>query len=227
MVCSRSRALGGHLGDQVAIVVRLEELERQVLELGLDAGHAESMRQRGVDLASLEGDAAPPLRRQVLERAHVVEPVGELDDDDSRVFRDREEQFPVVLDLLLRARPEGEARDLGESVYDAGDLAAELLGDVLRAHIGIFDDIVQERRRDGGAVEQLFRENEGDRDGVRHEVFARHSLLSPMRGRAEAKRPLDQIEIEAVGVPLEDGAQIRGQVGQRAGHSNPALAKLT
>ena len=86
---------------------------------------------------------------------------------------------------------------------------------------------MQERRRDGGAVEQLLRENERDRDGVGHEVFARHPLLSPVRGRAEAERPLDQIEIEPVGVPLEHGAQIRGQVGQRSGHNNPALAKLT
>ena len=219
-------ALGGHLRDQVAIVVRLEELERQVLELGLDAGHAEPVGQRRVDLAGLERDAAPPLRRQVLERAHVVQPVAELDDDDARVFRDRQQQLPVVLDLLLGARAEGEAGDLGQPVHDAGDLAAELPGDVLGADVGILDHVVQQRRGDGGAVEQLLRENERDRDGVGDEVFARHPLLSPMGGRAEAERPLDQIEIEAVGVPLEHGAQIRGQVGQRSGHSSPALAKL-
>ena len=101
MVCSRCRALGRHLRRQLAVVLGLEKLEREVLQLGLHAGHAEPVRQRRVDLARLERDAAPPLGRQVLERAHVVQPVAQLDDDDARVLRDRQQQLPVVLDLLL------------------------------------------------------------------------------------------------------------------------------
>ena len=59
-----------------------------------------------VDLARLERDAAPLVRPQVLERAHVVQAVGELDQDDARVLRHRQQQLAVVLDLLLGVRAE-------------------------------------------------------------------------------------------------------------------------
>src|SRR5437867_3587574 len=78
---------------QLFVVVRLEILERQILELRLHAGHAEAMRQRRVQLARLQRNALALLRRQRIERAHVVQPVGELDDDHARVPRDRHRQF--------------------------------------------------------------------------------------------------------------------------------------
>ena len=151
MVCSRAARLDGDLVHQVAVVVRLEELEREILQLGLDAGHAEPVRQRRVDLPGLRGDPRPPLGRQVLQRPHVVQPVAQLDDDDARVLGDREQQLPVVLDLLLGRAPEGEARDLGEPVHDARDLAAELAGDVLGADVRILHHVVEQRGGDGGA----------------------------------------------------------------------------
>jgi hypothetical protein len=42
---------------QLAVGLRLERLERQILELPLDAPDAEPLRQRGVDLERLAGDA--------------------------------------------------------------------------------------------------------------------------------------------------------------------------
>ena len=104
---------------------------------------------------------------------------------------------------------------------------AELPGDVLGADVGILHHVVQQRRGDGGAVEQLLGQNERDGDAVGDEILARHPLLAPMRGRAEAERPLDQIEIEAIGVPLEHRPEVGGEVGQGSGHSSPAVAKLT
>jgi hypothetical protein len=61
----------------------------------------------------------------VLQRAHVVQPVGQLDQDDARVLRHREQQLAVVLDLLLGVRPELHPRDLGDAVHHRGDLVAE------------------------------------------------------------------------------------------------------
>ena len=98
------RPLGRHLRRQVAVVLRLEELEGQVFQLRLHAGHAEPVRQRRVDLPGLQRDPLPPLGRQVLQRPHVVQPVGQLDDDDAGVLGDRQQQLAVVLDLLLGRR---------------------------------------------------------------------------------------------------------------------------
>ena len=219
--------LGVDLVDQLAVVVGLEELERQVLQLRLHARHAEAVRQRGVDLPGLEGDAAPALGRQVLQRPHVVQPVAQLDDDDPGVLGDGEQELAIVLRLLLRARAEGQAGDLGEPVHDPGDLAAELAGDVLGADVRVLDHVVQQRRRDRGAVEELLGEDQGHGDAVGDEILARHPLLAPVRGRAEAERPLDQIEVEAVGVTLEHRPEVGRDVRQGSGHSRPAVAKLT
>jgi hypothetical protein len=212
------RPLGGDLIDQVAIVLGLQELERQILQLGLDAGHTEPVGQRSVDLAGLQGDAVAALGRQVLQRAHVVQPVAQLDDDDPGVLRDREQQLPVVLHLFLGGAPEGQAGDLGEPVHDPGDLGAELPGDVLRADVRVLDHVVQQRGGDGGAVEQLLRQNEGHGDAVGDEVLTRHPLLAPVGGRAEAEGPIDEIEVQPIGVPFQHGHQVGCELGQGRGH---------
>ena len=208
---------------QVAVFLRLEELEGQVLQLRLDAGHAEAVRQRRVDLAGLERDPGPPLGRQVLQGPHVVQPVGQLDDDDPGVLGDREQQLAVVLDLLLGRGAEGQAGDLGEPVHDAGDLGAELAGDVLGPDVGVFDHVVQQGGRDRGAVQQLLGQDQGDGDGVGDEILARHPLLAPVGGRAEAERPIDQLQVEPVGMALQHGPEVRARGrARRSGHSSPA-----
>ena len=51
-----------HLPGQRPVVLGLEELKRQVFELGLHARHAEAVGQRRVDLAGLERDPTTLLR---------------------------------------------------------------------------------------------------------------------------------------------------------------------
>jgi hypothetical protein len=81
---------------------------------------------------------------------------------------------------------------------------------------------VQESCRDRGGIEQLFREDLCHGDAVRDEVLARHPLLSPVRGRAEAERTVEQLEIEPVAVRLQQPPEFRrcfGEVGRtRYGH---------
>ena len=137
-------------------------------------------------------------------------------------LRDRQQQLAVVLDLFLGGRPEGEVRDLREPVDDAGDLGAELASDVLHPHVGILHHIMQERCRDRGGIEQLLREDLRHRDTVRDEILARHPLLAPVRGRAEAERTVEQLEVEPVAVRLQRPPEFRrcfGEVGRtRYGH---------
>ena len=66
-------------GDR-RIGVRLQFPKRQRLHLGHHLVHADSLGERRVDIHRLAGDAPPLLfRRDVIERAHVVQAVGELD----------------------------------------------------------------------------------------------------------------------------------------------------
>ena len=131
-----------HLPCQLLVIVRLEVLEREVLELRLHACHAEAVRERRIQLAGFERDALALVGRQRIQRAHIVQPVGELDDDDARVARDRHQQFAIVLRLLLGGRAEVQRRDLGEAVHQIGDLVSEVATQHVQGDIGIFDDVV-------------------------------------------------------------------------------------
>jgi len=111
-------------------------LERQVLELPPDARHAEAVGERRVEVASLERDAGALVRFEMLERPHVVQAIGELDDDDARVLGDREQQLAVVLDLSLLRRPERPTRDLRQPIHDRRDLLTDLALDVALVAIG-------------------------------------------------------------------------------------------
>ena len=67
------------------------------------------------------------------DRAHVVQPVGELDQDDPDVRGHRDHHLAVVLGLRLVAGLEGQPGQLGDAVDEAGDLLAERLAAPPRA----------------------------------------------------------------------------------------------
>ena len=219
--------LGLDLARQRVIVLGLEELQGEVLELGLHAGHAEPMGQRRIDLARLERDAAPLLRIQVLERPHVVQAVGELDDDDPGVLRDREEELAVVLGLLLDRRAERQRRELREPVHQLGHFGTERAPDVVDRDVRILHHVVQQGGGDADRVHLLLGEDGGDRDRVRHVVVPRLTLLAPVRLGAHAVRARQQIEIEPVVLPRDRLRQLGSEQRCRARHNRPASAKLT
>ena len=67
------------------------------------------------------------------ERAHVVEPVGELDQQDADVARHRHDHLAHVLGLRQLAGLELQLVELRQAVDDLGDVVAELLLGAVRA----------------------------------------------------------------------------------------------
>jgi hypothetical protein len=108
---------------------------------------------------------------------------------------------------------ERQAGNLGEPINDAGYLGPELAGNVLGPHIGIFHHIVEQRGHNCGGIQQLLGQDHCHGDGMGHEVLARHPLLPPMRRSAEAEGPIDELEIEPVGVALEHRPEIGSKLG--------------
>ena len=218
-----------HLPRQLLVVVGLQILEREILELGLHTGHPEAVGERGVQLARLLGDPPPLLRGQRIERAHVVEPVGELDDDDARIARHRHQQLAIVLGLLLGGRTEGQRLDLGQAIDEIGDLVPEVLAQAVQRDVGVFDDVVQQRRRDRRGVHLLLGQDGGDRDAMRDVVVAGEALLPMVRLRAHLIGARQHGEVEPVVLRRDRLRQLRGQNRRacRARHNSPASAKLT
>ena len=91
--------------------------------------------------------------RHVLERAHVVQAVGELDQQHADVLGHRQQQLAEVLGLGGLLGDEVEALDLGQPVDQRADLVAELSLDLAVGGGGILDHVVQQRGGDGGVVE--------------------------------------------------------------------------
>ena len=106
------------------------------------------MRDRRVDLERLARVLQLLLLGQRTERAHVVQPVGQLDDHDAHVARHRQHHLAVALGLRLLARVEVDARQLRDAVDEQRDVVAELDRDLLERRVGVLDRVVQQRRDD-------------------------------------------------------------------------------
>src|SRR5882724_4602470 len=193
-------ALEAALGDallEVDVVARVERAEGQVLELGLHLGHAQPMRQGRVDVECLLGDLLAPVGRQVVERAHVVEPVGELDHEHAEVARHRDEHLPEVLGLTLLARGEGQLADLGDAVDELRDLAAELALEVGLGRGGVLQDVVEQAGGHGGDVHLEVDEEVGDLEGMAEVRLAGGALLPLVRGGRKPIGASEDVEISA------------------------------
>ena len=172
------------------------------------------MRERRVDLEGLGRDPSLPVGREHRERAHVVKPVGELDEQDADVARHRDDHLADVLSLLLLPATELERIQLREAVHDARDLLSELLLELLDRDIGVLHGVVQERGDERRRVEPEIREDLRHRQRVGDEVITRDALLALVVLLGEAVSALDLLQVRLRVVPT-DRAEERLEVVTR------------
>jgi hypothetical protein len=139
--------------------------EGEVFEFAAELAHAEAVGEGRVDVEGLAGDLLALLGLEVLEGAHVVEAVGELDDDDADVGDHGEEHLADVLGLVIFAVGELDFVELGDAFDDVGDLLAEALFDLFGGDVGVFDGVVEEAGGDGGGVHLELGEDEATSRG--------------------------------------------------------------
>ena len=223
------RELLGDAGEELALVaagaferalehpvaLRIERTEAEVLELELHRVEAEPLGERGVDVERLAGDGAAPLGRHRADGAHVVQPVGELDEDDAQVAHHRQQHLAERFRLRLLAALELDLVELGDAVDDLGDAVAEPRGELLFGDRRVFDDVVQDRRDDGVCVDAQPREDLGRGDGMRDVGFARLALLAAVGLGAEFGGEADAFDL--LGRQVGGGAQQLLEAGGPAG----------
>jgi hypothetical protein len=194
----------------------VQRRERQVLELPLDGVDPEPMRDRRIDVQGLLGLLYLLLLGQRRQRAHVVEAVGQLDQDHPDVGGHRDHHLAVVLGLGLVARLEGDAGQLGHAVDQGGDLVAELVAHLLQRGRGVLHRVVQESGAEGLGVQAHPRAHPGHPHRMGDEVLARPPTLVGMVLAGEQEGGGDRVAVDAeaglVGVLLDD----REQVAQEA-----------
>ena len=198
------------------VLARVQRREGEVLELPLDRVDAEPVRQRRVDLERLLGLLDLLLLGHRVQRAHVVQAVGELDQDDPDVRGHRDHHLAVVLGLRLVARLERDAGELGDAVDEAGDLVAERLADLLERRRRVLDRVVQQRRAQRLGVEPHAGADLRHADRVDDEVLARLAalvgvVLAGEHERLHDARAVDRLG-DLVGVLLDDREQVGEQL---------------
>ena len=130
------------------------------------------------------------------KRPHVVETVGQLDDDDADVLGHGEEHLAQVERLLLRKRAHGDVRKLGDAVHELGDLLAKKSLDLLEGGVGVLHGVVKQPRAECVRVGvQVLGQDYGDLDGVVDVGLAALALLAPVVAQRKAVGLLDPLHI--------------------------------
>jgi len=122
---------------------RIEITKGAVLQLPLVPPDAQAVGERSEDVLRLHGGGLPLFRGEWIERAHVVEAVSKLHDDDPGVARHGEEHLAQVASLLLLPAGELQALQLCHAVHQGGYRLTEVALDVFDFHLGVLNGVVQ------------------------------------------------------------------------------------
>ena len=131
------------LADEFALLGVLVA-EAEVFQLFLNLIQSQAIGQRGVDVQRFAGYLVLFVGWLAAQRAHVVQAVGNLDEDDADVVAHGQEQFLQVLDLGRRFVAKDAARDFRQSIDNLCYLGTEDVLDVGNGVVGVLDNVVQQ-----------------------------------------------------------------------------------
>ena len=140
---------------------RIGIAEGQILQFAAHLAHAQAVSQRRVNVQRLAGDGLAALRLQMLQGAHIVQPVGQLDQHHAHVGDHGQQHLAHVLRLPVLAIGEFNLVDVGDAFDDARHLVAKAGCNLFIGGGRVFDRIVQEAGGDGGRVHAHIRQDLG------------------------------------------------------------------
>ncbi len=168
--------------------------EGQILELVLHPVDTDALGQRRIDIHRLARDAPALLRiLDEAERAHVVEAIRELDQEDADILGHGEDELAEILRLLGLVRLQLDARELGDAIDEPRDIVAEEAIDILERGHRILDRVVQEAGHDRRTVELHLGQNARDFDRMREIGIAGGPHLRAMRLHREDIGAVDRV----------------------------------
>ena len=131
----------------------------------------------------------------MVQRSHVVEAVGELDQDDPDVIHHRQQHLAEVLGLTLLGRGQADGADLGHTFDDMRDFGAEQLMDALDRGEGVLDDVVKQTGRHGDDVQLHVGQEVCNCQRMDEIGLPRVAHLSPVLEGREDVGPPEQLDI--------------------------------
>ena len=149
-----------------------------------------------VDFHGLTGFFFLLLRLHVLQRTHIVQTIGQLDQDDTDIFCHGEEHLAQVLCLHLHlVLGPGQLSQLRDAVYQKRYLRTKLLRKLIQRHDGVFHDIMKNACRNGLLIHLKVCQNDGNTKRVNDIGFTRFSFLILVCLMGNLVRFLDQGDI--------------------------------
>ncbi len=127
---------------------------------------AQAIGQRGIDIHGFLGDTALLVRTHELQGAHIVQAVGQLDEEHAHVLVHGQDHLADVLGLLLFLAVKGEHADLGHAVHNVGHVFAKGLVQVFDSGLGVLHRVMQEPCGHGSAVQAHVGQRIGCGQGV-------------------------------------------------------------
>ena len=180
---------------------RVHEAKGEVFELAAQLAHAEPVRERRVDVQRFARDGLLLLRLQVLERAHVVQAISQLDEDDAHIAHHGQQHLAHAFGLAVFLVGELYLVELGDALDDMRHLLAKHAGDVGGGDRCVFDRVMQQAGGDRCGVELHLREHDGDLKRVEHVGLARGTQLPAVVLQAHLPGAADDLGV--VGRPVE------------------------
>jgi len=138
-----------------------------------------------------------------MERAHIVQPVGQLHQQHADIARHGEQELAQVLGGALVLGLRLDLGELGHAVDQPRDIVAEQMLDLLGCGDRVLDGVVQDRGGDRLVVEVQLGQDAGDLDRMAEIRVARRTLLRAMRVDREHIGAVEQ-RLVGVRVVCED-----------------------
>ncbi|MNM28426.1 hypothetical protein D3C81_389410 [compost metagenome] len=198
---------------QGAVAHRVQVRERQVLQLVINVVQAEAVRDWHIHFHGLAGDAALFRRRHEVQGAHIVQAVGQLDQDHAHVGGHGQQHLAEVFRLRFDLALELDLFQLRQAIDQVRHRRAEALDQFILLDVLVFHDVVQQGGHDGLRVELPVGADFRDGDRMRDIRLARTAHLAQVHFVGEAVGFLDFFQV--------GGGQVFGQlVGQVADGSH-------
>ena len=141
------------------IADRVKVVQTAVLELLLDVGNSEAVRDGGIDLHRFQCLVAALLLGPGVAGAHIVQSVAQFYNHDADILAHGQQHLAQVLGLAILHIRELDLGQLGDAVNEQRDLGAELLLDLGHRDRRVLGHIVHESRGNALAVHAQLHQN--------------------------------------------------------------------
>ena len=163
------------------IGVRFQLAKRQRLHFVHELIHADPLGKRRINIHCFLGDP-PPLGRVAdeMQRAHIVQPVGQLDEQHADVVGHRQQELAQIFGRAFILGLRFDFRQLGDAIDEPPDRGAKFRDNLFLRRQRVFDRVMQDRGRNRLIVQVQIGQNPRDFDGMTEIGIARCPQLAPV-----------------------------------------------